>query len=70
MASGGERTEEATEKRKRDSRKRGQVARSQDLSSVLVLLGGVLLLRVFGGRMISGLMDFMGGPSRTSMTPI
>ena len=64
MASTGERTEEATEKRKQDSRKKGQVARSQDLSAVLVLLGSVLLLRVFGGRMIGGLMDFMSGAFR------
>ena len=61
MASGGEKTEAATEKRKQDSRKKGQVARSQDLSAVLVLAGSVLLLRVFGGRMIGGLQDFMSG---------
>ena len=48
MAAGGERTEEATEKRKRDSRKRGQVARSQDLSSVLVLLGVIGLVVTVG----------------------
>lgn len=69
MASGGERTEEATPKRKQESRKKGQVARSQDLSSVLVLLGSALLLRAFGGRMIGGMLDFMGGAFTNIASP-
>ena len=57
----GEKTEEATPKRRAETRRRGQVARSQDLSGVLVLLGGVVLLRVLGPGMIDGFTTFMTG---------
>ncbi len=40
----GERSEEATQQRREDFRKRGQVAQSKELSSVLLLFAGVLLI--------------------------
>jgi flagellar biosynthetic protein FlhB len=40
----GERTEEATQQRREDFRKRGQVAQTKELSSVLVLFSGVMLI--------------------------
>ena len=40
----GERTEDATQQRREDFRKRGQVAQTRELSSVLLLFCGVLLI--------------------------
>lgn len=45
----GEKTEEATPKHRQEARERGNVARSTDLSSALVLLGGLVVLRITGG---------------------
>ncbi|MBX3022580.1 MAG: flagellar biosynthesis protein FlhB [Bdellovibrionales bacterium] len=42
----GERTEEATQQRREDFRKRGQVAQTRELSSVLLLFSSVLLIWV------------------------
>jgi flagellar biosynthetic protein FlhB len=42
----GERTEEATQQRREDYRRRGQVAQTRELSSVLLLFAGVLLIWV------------------------
>jgi flagellar biosynthetic protein FlhB len=55
----GEKTEEATEKRKRDAIQEGNVAKSQDLGSVLILLAGFLMLRAYGENMYSRCADFM-----------
>jgi flagellar biosynthetic protein FlhB len=46
-----ERTEKATPKRIREAREKGQVARSQDLSAVLVMLCGVAALLALGPAM-------------------
>src|SRR5262249_54670983 len=46
--SSGEKTEQPTPKRLRDARKKGQVAKSQDLTSALVLLVGVTFLSITG----------------------
>ena len=43
----GEKTEEPTAKKRADARKKGQVARSQELNTAFVLLGGFLILKVF-----------------------
>ncbi|MES2855630.1 MAG: flagellar biosynthesis protein FlhB [Bdellovibrionota bacterium] len=45
---GEERTEEATQQRREDFRKRGQVAQTRELGSVLMLLSSALLLWVMG----------------------
>jgi flagellar biosynthetic protein FlhB len=51
-----ERTEPATPRRREEARERGQVARSADLSSALVLLAAVLALQFLGRSMIGGLL--------------
>lgn len=45
---GQERTEEATEKRLRESREKGQVARSKELTTLLLVMGGAVLFMFFG----------------------
>ncbi|MGG6313533.1 flagellar biosynthesis protein FlhB [Paenibacillus macerans] len=45
----GEKTEKATPKKRQDARKKGQVAKSQDVSGALILLSGFLCLTAFGG---------------------
>ncbi len=45
----GEKTEEPTSKRMSDARAKGNIPRSQELSSVAVLLGGFWALKVIGG---------------------
>ncbi|WP_339159625.1 flagellar biosynthesis protein FlhB [Paenibacillus sp. FSL W8-0186] len=52
----GEKTEKATPKKRQDARKKGQVAKSQDLSGSVVLLSGFLCLLMFGGYMKERLM--------------
>lgn len=47
----GEKTEKATPKKRQDARKKGQVAKSQDLSGSVVLLSAFLCLLMFGGYM-------------------
>lgn len=45
-ADNGERSEEATQARREDFRKRGQIAQTRELSSVFVLFAGVLMIWV------------------------
>lgn len=45
----GEKTEKATPKKRQDTRKKGQVAKSQELSGSIVLLASFLSLLMFGG---------------------
>tara|TARA_B100001250_G_scaffold414174_1_gene451075 strand:+ start:2676 stop:3746 length:1071 start_codon:yes stop_codon:yes gene_type:complete len=54
-----EKTEEATPKRREEARKKGQVARSSELSSVAILMSGVLALGGLGSYMFSKLSFFM-----------
>jgi flagellar biosynthetic protein FlhB len=48
---GQERTEQPTEKRKKDSREKGQVPRSKELNTMLSLLFGAFGLVIIGGHM-------------------
>src|SRR5919112_560 len=50
MAGGGEKTEQPTEKRLRDARRKGQVAKSHDLSSAVLLVVAVAVLYLAGGH--------------------
>ncbi|PLW68308.1 flagellar biosynthesis protein FlhB [Pseudohalioglobus lutimaris] len=50
-SSAQEKTEQPTPKRKQDSRKKGQVARSRELNTMLSLLSGALALALLGGSM-------------------
>ncbi len=51
-----EKTEQPTEKRLRDARKKGQVAKSQDLTSALLLIGAVAVVWLMGGY-IGGILQ-------------
>jgi flagellar biosynthesis protein FlhB len=45
---GGEKTEKATPKRREEARKKGQVAKSQDLNGAVVLLAALFALSIWG----------------------
>src|ERR671912_314233 len=57
MASGGEKTEKATPKRLEEARKKGQVAKSQDLNGAIVLVGGLIALAIWGPHMIEKIAE-------------
>ena len=59
MAQGGEKSERPTEKRLRDARREGQVAKSQDLTSALALLAAVAVLWLGGGHTAARLSEAM-----------
>jgi flagellar biosynthetic protein FlhB len=48
-----EKTEEPTSKRREEARKKGQVAKSMEINSTLILLTGLVTLTIFGGSMFS-----------------
>ncbi len=56
---GQERTERATPKRLREARERGQVARSRELNTALVMLAGAGVLMAAGGDMAAGALALM-----------
>lgn len=53
-----EKTEKATPKKRQDTRKKGQVAKSQDVNTALVLLAVFLVLYFTGEKMIQDLLNF------------
>jgi flagellar biosynthetic protein FlhB len=55
-SSSGEKTEKPTDKRLQDARKKGQVAKSQDLSSALLMLAAVAVVWLLGG-FIGGILQ-------------
>ena len=57
MASGGDRTEKATPKKRDDARKKGQVARSMDLNGAVVLLAALFALSAFAPRILHRIGD-------------
>ena len=59
MSSSGEKTEKPTDKRLQDARKKGQVAKSQDLSSAILMLAAVAVVWILGG--------FIGGVLQASV---
>jgi flagellar biosynthetic protein FlhB len=56
---GQEKTEEATSKRLEEARKKGQVPRSRELTSMAMLLVGAVSLSLMGGHMIEQLGQIM-----------
>lgn len=58
MADGEDRTESATPKRRQESRKKGQVARSQEIGSAVIILFGFLSLMIFGRSMYDGMANY------------
>jgi len=57
---GQERTEDATPRRLKQAREKGQVARSKELASVSVLIVGAVSLMMFGEGLARGLFTIMG----------
>ncbi|NLD92204.1 MAG: flagellar biosynthesis protein FlhB [Fibrobacter sp.] len=66
-----EKTEAPSEKRRQDAREKGNVAKSQEINSVIVLLTGILLLKVMGPWILEELgkcvVDFLTLCSDTTM---
>jgi flagellar biosynthetic protein FlhB len=63
------RTEEPTPRRREEAREKGQIARSTDLTSAIVLLAGIVFVRFYGPVMIDDLkgltmetLHWMGDP--------
>ena len=57
--SGQDKTEDRTEKRKKDSREKGEIARSKELNTLAVMLAGAGALLIFGGALAQELMELM-----------
>ncbi|WP_445179286.1 flagellar biosynthesis protein FlhB [Pseudomonas sp. McL0111] len=57
--SGQDKTEDPTEKRKKDSREKGEIARSKELNTLAVMIAGASALLIFGGMLAQELMDLM-----------
>jgi flagellar biosynthetic protein FlhB len=55
----GEKTEEATSKRKGEARSKGQVAKSMEINSVFGLIAAFFALKMFGTYMYTELTNFM-----------
>jgi flagellar biosynthetic protein FlhB len=59
--SGADKSEEPTEKRLRESREKGQIARSKELNTLAVTLGGFGGLLATGGSIGNAMLDIMRG---------
>lgn len=57
--SGQDKTEDPTDKRKRDAREKGEIARSKELNTVASTLAGAGALLAFGGNLAQTLMTLM-----------
>ncbi len=57
--SGQDKTEDPTEKRKQDSREKGEVARSKELNTLAIMLVGASALLIYGGAMAQDMMELM-----------
>lgn len=55
----GEKTEKATPKKRQDARKKGQVVKSQDISSAIVMLMVFIFLFFFAGSLRDELLAFL-----------
>lgn len=64
-----ERTEEATPKKLREAQKRGQVAKSRELTTAVLLLGAALALKALGPGWIDGFRGLGGLVLRTVESP-
>ena len=71
FSSSGEKTEEATGKKLQDARKKGQVAKSRDISLTFTLLAATLMFLVFGDFLIEQLKIIMiNGFKSTTITEL
>ena len=57
--SGADKTEDPTEKRKKDSREKGEIARSKELNTLAIMLAGSAGLLIFGGALAQDMMELM-----------
>ncbi len=58
---GQEKTEQPTERRRQEVRKKGQVARSVEVNSAIILLASFSVLMVFRERLLTGILNTMKG---------
>src|ERR1700722_18809561 len=56
---GGDKTEAPTPKRRQEAREQGNVARSADLTSAVLLIGMLMLLKYFGGALVQALRSLV-----------
>lgn len=52
-----EKTEDPSERRKRESRAKGMIVRSKELPNLAALIGGVLILKSYGDKLVRDLKD-------------
>ncbi|WP_053146482.1 flagellar biosynthesis protein FlhB [Pseudomonas sp. P97.38] len=57
--SGQDKTEDPTEKRKRESREKGEIARSKELNTLAIMLAGAGGLLIYGGGLALDLLEIM-----------
>ncbi|MGA2440857.1 MAG: flagellar biosynthesis protein FlhB [Tepidisphaeraceae bacterium] len=57
--SASDKTEAPTPRRRTEARQQGNIARSHDLTSSVLLLGGLMLMKWFGPRVMSALRDIV-----------
>ncbi|MHC8291401.1 flagellar biosynthesis protein FlhB [Pseudomonas sp. XS1P51] len=57
--SGQDKTEDPTEKKKKDAREKGEIARSKELNTLAVMLAGAGGLLIFGGALAQEMMELM-----------
>ncbi|MCD4651382.1 MAG: EscU/YscU/HrcU family type III secretion system export apparatus switch protein, partial [Candidatus Cloacimonetes bacterium] len=54
-----EKTEEPTSRRKREARRKGEVAQSQEVSTLFILVGAVFTFKAFGGWMMRHIKGYL-----------
>lgn len=57
--SGQDKTEDPTDKRKKDSREKGEIARSKELNTLATMLAGAGGLLIYGGGLAQDLLEIM-----------
>ena len=57
--SGQDKTEEPTDKKKKDAREKGEIARSKELNTLAVMLAGAGGLLIYGGGLAQDLLEVM-----------
>lgn len=55
----GDRTEQATPKKREDARRKGQVVKSTEVTSVAILLGGIATLYAWGRDILTGVLNLI-----------
>jgi flagellar biosynthesis protein FlhB len=72
-AEGGDRTEPATPRRRQEARDQGNIARSADLSSAVMMLGALILMKWFGLGLIMALhttmLEMLSAPALAETNP-